>query len=1164
MHIRELEIDNFKSFANKVTIPFLEGFTTISGPNGSGKSNIIDSMLFGLGLSSSRALRAERLHHLISTHNKRDDASVKITFADENSDKALIVERRIKKASGGFVSSYYMNGKGSTLSEIHEKLSEYNISPGSYNVIMQGDVTTITNSSALERRRILDEIAGISDFDKKIEQATKELLTVEERVEKSSIILNEIDIRLESLEKQKDEALKYQKLKQEKQEFESKLSTVKYFDIKSSLERLHENMLDVNKSRKVQENELGKIELVLGETRTKLKEISDLVKQKGEDEQLEIKKQAETLRSDIATKKNTIEYVNRQVENNILAIKNVEINIVKLKEKIDDALHRIDNKKDEIKVLEKNIEREKEELNRVLTEVSQVNKEANENVKRRNLLRSQFESKKDEENLVLKEKLPLEEKHNRYEREIKEAKEIIENFEETTLKNLSEKDLMIVQIEELAKELKDYEMMQKNAFADLDNAKGELDESTHNIQLAYRKVAQLEANKRASEEANFGRAVETIMKSNLSGVHAPLAKLGVVDKNYSSAMEVAMGGRMTNIVVEDDEVASTAIEILKSSGAGRATFLPLNKIQRAPRDMKLPRENGVIDYAINLVEFDEIYKDAFYFALRDTLIVEDMSTARKLTGKFRMVTLDGSIVEKAGSMTGGSLGRTGLKFSNTQDEELKLYKDKLVEFEQVHRKLESRKNELENKISSIRQDYSSTMTALSRKKIELESLEKNIAASQKTLEEKKLLVVEFEPELEKTRLYLGELTKKQELLQQEILKISAEIEKVENSIPENELNKLNQLSEEVDFQIRKYQTTVSNAQNDIKNINMEISFTNQAIEAQKERAEKLNSDNEIFEKDKKLNEIQIIQISEKLKELNEKIAEIGLKLVELQKQRDVAQEEVITQEKSKNSLELNIKRVEETIEALKTRRKELEPELFAIRNELLQAGYEIAALQKLEISTEEVLKAIQKIDRKMEEMGNVNMMAINEFEEVNQRKEELRNKLQTLSLEREQITLRMQSYEELKKRTFLETFTAVNDNFQQIFADLSDGTGKLILEHPDDPLSGGLTIEAQPRDKKMQRLESMSGGEKSLTALAFVFAIQRYMPAPFYAFDEVDMHLDGLNVEKLAEMIKKQAQNTQFIVVSLRKPMIESADRTVGVTQKDSGVTKVTGVKLSD
>jgi chromosome segregation protein len=198
----------------------------------------------------------------------------------------------------------------------------------------------------------------------------------------------------------------------------------------------------------------------------------------------------------------------------------------------------------------------------------------------------------------------------------------------------------------------------------------------------------------------------------------------------------------------------------------------------------------------------------------------------------------------------------------------------------------------------------------------------------------------------------------------------------------------------------------------------------------------------------------------------------------------------------------------------------------------------------------------------MEEMEPVNMKALTEYDEVKTRKDELKNKIDTLTNEKEQIIERMNGYEDLKIRSFKETYENVNNNFEGIFAQLSDGTGKIVLDNDENPLLGGLTIEAQPRDKKMQRLESMSGGEKSLTALAFVFAIQRYLPAPFYAFDEVDMHLDGINAEKLAQLIKSQSSNTQFIVVSLRKPMIEAADRTIGVTQKNSGITKVTGVKL--
>lgn len=244
-----MEIDNFKSFANKVDIPMLQGFTTISGPNGSGKSNIIDSILFALGLSTSRTLRAEKLFHLISTYNKRNEAFVKVTFG-ETGEGDFSVARRIRKSSQGFNSIYYLDDKIATLSDIHAKLEKYNITPNSYNVMMQGDVMSITNCTPGERRKIIDEIAGIADFDRRIEQATNELDTVEKRVVNSTLILNEVNTRLEQLKEEKEVALKYQKLKEEKNGLESQINTVKFFDLRRNIEKAHENILEFTKKKR--------------------------------------------------------------------------------------------------------------------------------------------------------------------------------------------------------------------------------------------------------------------------------------------------------------------------------------------------------------------------------------------------------------------------------------------------------------------------------------------------------------------------------------------------------------------------------------------------------------------------------------------------------------------------------------------------------------------------------------------------------------------------------------------------------------------------------------------------------------------------------------------------------------------------------------------------
>ena len=242
----------------------------------------------------------------------------------------------------------------------------------------------------------------------------------------------------------------------------------------------------------------------------------------------------------------------------------------------------------------------------------------------------------------------------------------------------------------------------------------------------------------------------------------------------------------------------------------------------------------------------------------------------------------------------------------------------------------------------------------------------------------------------------------------------------------------------------------------------------------------------------------------------------------------------------------------------------MEPQLEETKNALEEAGVNINEVEPVEMSVDDIMAKIQRLQKRMDELGAVNMKALQDFDDVTARHQELTSRIETLSTERLQILERMKGYEDLKKENFLKTYNAINENFKDMFHELSEGEGTLILENEENPFEGGLDIEAQPRDKKKQRLMGMSGGEKALTSLAFVFAIQRYMPAPFYAFDEVDSSLDGINVEKLAHIVQSQADKVQFIVVSHRKPMIESATRTIGVTQKEKGISKVTGVKLRD
>lgn len=1164
MYIKQLEIDNFKSFANKSEIPLLKGFTTVSGPNGSGKSNIIDSVLFALGLANASELRAENLSHFISTYTKRNDAFVKVTFGDTENGEDLTIGRKIRKTSQGYASTYYINDSVTTLTNVHAVLEKYNVTPNSYNVMMQGDVMGITNCTPKNRRKIIDEIAGIADFDRRIDQATNELETVEQRVERSTVILNEVDNRLEQLKEEREVALKYQKLREEKQGLESQVSKVKFFDIKRSLEKAHENILEFTKKKKEEEVKNKDLDERLNLIKQKYQEISNLVKEKGEAQQIELKKQEEALKGEIDRKNNATNYADKQIHDGLRSIENAKNGIENFKKKIEDFKLKIKLKDDEIAVIKENTKTREAELKKILEDMTGLNATADQHIEKRNNLRKQLEDLKDEETKLIQSKLPLESELKTLQRDLEDAKTKLAELTEMKENFAANQDLKKTLVEQLQKEMADFKIIQQNAMHDLDTTKNEINDLNYNIQMASRKIAVMETKKQMAEESNFGRAVDTIMNAKLRGVHAPLVKLGTVDKEFSVAMEVAFGGRMAHIVVDDEHVAGVAIELLKSSNAGRATFIPLNKIKKAPTRLQLPRDKGVIDFAINLVDFDDEYIDAFYYAVGDTIVVEDLESAKKLIGKYRMVTLQGELLEKSGSMTGGTRLRTGLSFSQNDDDELNKFKDRLKEMEQKLASLENKKTSLEAKLEDVRGKYSDSMSEFSKSKVELDNMNQNYANSENILKEKADFIASAEPKIVDLNNKLDKLEEKNVKIYDDMATCQEAIDEVEKLINDKDLKDLKEKTEGVENEIKRLQTKLMTAENDKNELNRQISFHENLIETKTEEITNIEHNNVKLEEDKKRYQNDIVELNKKMEELHEQIVQIEEKLGKLLKERDEINAELIELEKQKHIKAADIERIAEQIESFKARRRELEPQLDNAKKDLEDAGEDVAKLEPIEISIEEITSKIQRLEKRMAELGDVNMRALAAYDEVLARQSELKEQIETLSKERKEILERMQGYEQLKKETFMKTYNHINENFKEVFHQLSEGEGELKLECPDDPLAGGMTIEAQPRDKKLQRLESMSGGEKSLTALAFVFAIQRYMPSPFYAFDEVDASLDTMNVERIAQMVQNQSKDTQFIVVSHRRPMIESANRTLGVTQKEKGITKVTGIKLRD
>lgn len=1165
MYIKQLEIDNFKSFANKSEIPLLKGFTTVSGPNGSGKSNIIDSVMFALGLRTGSALRIENLSDFITTFNNKNEAMVKVVFGDVDGDKELTVGRRIKKTNQGFASTYYLNDKIDTLTNIRSILEKYNITPNSYNVMMQGDVNSIVMCSSKVRRGIIDEIAGVADFDRRIDQATNELKTVEQRVEAASLILSEVEKTLEQLKSEREVALKYKKLQEEKSGLESQVSTVKFFDLKKNLELAHENILQSNKKLKETQANKKDLDEKIKLINEKYEELDKKLKEQGEDERNKLKDSQSDLSARIQTKKNAIDYSDTQIQKGLQSIENAKNGIASYKKKIEDEHLNIKLAHDKIGIIETQLKEKKEELAKKLADISGLSSTADKYIQERNDVSRNLDTLKDKDNELLKESLPKENDLKNLKKEIKNAKAFIAQAENAKANFGDDKSLKELQVSDLKKEMDELKEIQTKTMQQLDDAKTAIDDYDHDVRAAYRKFSDMEAQRRAMSSSGSSIPITTVMNAHLEGVHAPLMQLGSVDEEYSLALDIAFGGRLAHIVVDDTHAAYVAMELLNSSRAGRATFIPLNKVKKAPTKLQLPKNHGVIDFAINLVDFDDIYLDAFFYAVGDTLIVEDAEAAEQLMGKYRMVTLDGKLYEKSSAITGGYVKKSIFGFGQNDDKELENAKAKLDELQRKYDEAVANKKMLEEKLDKIRVTYSSSSTEYSKAKIELSNMTAQFENSQNLLEAKKTFVNENEPKIEKLNSELDKIEAKRVDLSEKIQQAQDKLSELDSLLNDKDLKDLKEKTQGIEDEIRHLNNNLMNVNNEINGYNNTIKFNEQLIISKEEDIKNTTRNNESLEKDKETYKAEIIQLEEQLTTLSDKIAVIDAKIGELVKEKEEIHKSLVDLQTNSAVKSSEIDRINEQIESFKTRRKELEPQLKEAAEILENSGVEIAKLEPVQISIDELNTKIQRLDKRMQELGDVNMRAIVSYEEKAARKEELDTQIKTLSTERQSILDKMNGFEQQKKEAFMTTFTAINENFKDIYHQLSEGEGRLILENEKDPLSAGMTIEAKPRDKTTNnKLGALSGGEKALTALALVFSIQKYLPAPFYALDEVDASLDTMNVERIAEMVKKQSSDTQFLVVSHRRPMIEAANRTIGVTQKEKGKTKVTGVKLRD
>jgi chromosome segregation protein len=679
-----------------------------------------------------------------------------------------------------------------------------------------------------------------------------------------------------------------------------------------------------------------------------------------------------------------------------------------------------------------------------------------------------------------------------------------------------------------------------------------------------RQLDKLEAQTQAQQEIQGTQASKVILQSEMPGLCGLVVQLAKVDSQYQLALEMAAGGRLGHIVVEDDSVASAGIELLKQKRAGRATFLPLNKIKvpKFTQDATLPLADGFVNYAVNLVECDRRYRDVFAYVFGATVVFATLAQARKNMGLYRIVTLQGELLETSGAMTGGSGSqRSSLRFDKGEtgeSQEVANLKSRLIDIDRILERCGEAISTLAIRTKTLSLELTEARQGRREQQLYLEQLQKEIKSLTTQLEHNRT-------QLSQNTAKFTSAQSRLEILNRELPEQETQLQQLRHTLAELESSQTPSEWQQIQAIIKNQEQELQQRETALRDVQQQL----QNLENQQQRLQEKIEESQIrviqYQQEETTGKQQQTTVNGQLEELNGLITEIQTNLRKLEENLGEEKKNRDTVEIELRSLLLRQQQLQWEIEKLRETQEKRREDLIALQNQLRDLGAELPSpLPEVpgKVNLEDLQKELRSLGKRLQAMEPVNMLALEEYDKVQGRLQELTEKLETLEGERTELLLRIENFTTLRQKAFKEAFDAVNENFQSIFAILSDGDGYLQLDNPEDPFNSGLNLVAHPKGKPVQRLASMSGGEKSLTALSFIFSLQRYRPSPFYAFDEVDMFLDGSNVERLARMIKQQAEQAQFIVVSLRRPMIESAQRTIGVTQARGAYTQVLGIKL--
>ncbi len=1091
------------------------------GPNGSGKSNIIDAIVFVLGEGRLKLIRASRLHDLVNIHARDGKAVVTVDFVGPDG-RNYSISREINKRGQ---SVYRLNGKRTTRSHILSVLASLGLSPNGYNIVLQGEITKIIKMSPRERRTIIDEVAGVSEYEARKQEAMQELESVEEKIKDAQIVLGERKAVLEKLKKERDAALRYKELNRELRALRKAVLLQRREETLRSKDRLSSRLEEISKELDALDSEISSLEKRRDEIEGEISQIDEQIREiystLGEG-------RINSLREELARNRTVLE----SLEQDLARVKEEIVNLTIKKEKLLAEREGIFSDLSDVRTRKEQKDAQLEEVSRRIDEVSR-----------------QIEQLESESREKQKELLDLERQLDDLKKRFSELREEHARItsEYNTRKELGKKhQALIEKISSAREELKRID----SELQDLDRSRRELFEIERSLNQQYlslqdhikdlrEEVGSLRgaANVLRSLGVDTGildRLKEAQRKGELFGIHDYVFRLIKYDRQHATAIETAAGRRLFYIVVDTADAAAEAIKYLKRNNLGSATFIPLDKVSGRLTDV--PRAQGVLGRALDFVKFDERYARAMAYVFGDTVVVDRIDNAKRLAGKYRAVTLDGDLVERSGIMSGGARRRT---FNLLQIVSAQEKKSELQAAEVEAKQILARLYDVRERIRSV----SSRISELSARRSELKKfIDSAPVSDDSVLSDLEARMSEIEAEMERLANQISELEMRKS-------QIARAVKRGGNADSLALLNTLSSLRQEHDV------------------LSREVSELSLVVKEKEERLKYLDS--------------RVDEITHSIEELTRRRDEIVLNIDSVRAEIDRIEKELMDAEKRAGDVRDRLKSLHEKKDALETelksvltrlgelnKRKEmlyrehaqLESKLDLLMRNLAELDADLseyADVNPMSPLPEDPDRRISDILDEMRSLEPVNMRAIEEYEDARARIEEVEAKISRLEDERKAVLEFMRELEKKKEKAFMDTFHSIRRRFREVYKELESGDADLRIEDESDIFNSGLIIEARPKGKDLQNIDAMSGGEKAMVAIAFILAIALTQPAAFYVLDEPDQALDKRNVEKVARFVKRLSQNTQFIVVSHRDAFLKEADQIIGVYMKKDGSSAV-------